>query len=97
MLAFAGARAYARDRGRGACGISNLPRAWHGKNRDMIVDDIRAAQMRNDRQHILTLLHVLPFLENVSGGLPQSASLERPVLSLVRELSFRRTSLQKGK
>ena len=33
----------------------------HGteKIRDMIVDDIRAAQMRNDKEHILTLLHVL--------------------------------------
>jgi len=29
------------------------------KIRDMIVDDIRAAQTRNDRQHVLTLLHVL--------------------------------------
>jgi hypothetical protein len=33
----------------------------HGteKIRDMIVDDIRAAQARNDKEHILTLLHVL--------------------------------------
>lgn len=33
----------------------------HGteKVRDMIVDDIRASQARNDRQHVLTLLHVL--------------------------------------
>jgi len=33
----------------------------HGteKIRDMIVDDIRASQARNDRQHVLTLLHVL--------------------------------------
>jgi hypothetical protein len=27
--------------------------------RDMIVDDIRAAQARNDKEHVLTLLHVL--------------------------------------
>jgi hypothetical protein len=33
----------------------------HGteKIRDMIVDDIRAAQARNDKEHVLTLLHVL--------------------------------------
>ena len=33
----------------------------HGteKIRDMIVDDIHAAQRRGDRPHILTLLHVL--------------------------------------
>jgi hypothetical protein len=33
----------------------------HGteKIRDMIVHDIRASQTRNDRQHVLTLLHVL--------------------------------------
>ena len=33
----------------------------HGteKIRDMILDDIRASQTRNDRQHVLTLLHVL--------------------------------------
>jgi hypothetical protein len=33
----------------------------HGmeKIRDMIVDDIRAAQQRQDKAHILTLLHVL--------------------------------------
>jgi archaeosine-15-forming tRNA-guanine transglycosylase len=30
-----------------------------GKIRDMIVDDIRAAQARNDKEHVLTLLHVL--------------------------------------
>ncbi len=27
--------------------------------RDMIVDDIRQAQLRGDREHVLTLLHVL--------------------------------------
>jgi hypothetical protein len=33
----------------------------HGmeKVRDMIVDDIRQAQQRQDKEHILTLLHVL--------------------------------------
>jgi hypothetical protein len=33
----------------------------HGTERirDMIVDDIRAAQRRGDRSHVLTLLHVL--------------------------------------
>ena len=33
----------------------------HGseKVRDMIIDDIRKAQLRSDRQHVLTLLHVL--------------------------------------
>ena len=30
-----------------------------GKVRDMIVDDIRRAQLRGDRKHVLTLLHVL--------------------------------------
>ncbi len=30
-----------------------------GKVRDMIVDDIRQAQHRGDREHVLTLLHVL--------------------------------------
>lgn len=29
------------------------------KLRDMIVDDIRQAQTRSDRDHVLTLLHVL--------------------------------------
>ena len=29
------------------------------KVRDMIVDDIRQAQLRGDRKHVLTLLHVL--------------------------------------
>jgi hypothetical protein len=29
------------------------------KIRDMIVEDIRAAQERGDQQHVLTLLHVL--------------------------------------
>ena len=33
----------------------------HGREeiRDMIVDDIRRAQLRSDKEHVLTLLHVL--------------------------------------
>jgi hypothetical protein len=33
----------------------------HGseKVRDMIVDDIRRSQLRDDKEHVLTLLHVL--------------------------------------
>jgi hypothetical protein len=33
----------------------------HGpeKIRDMIIDDVRAAQARGDREHVRTLLHVL--------------------------------------
>jgi len=45
----------------------------HGteKIRDMIVDDIRASQARNDRQHVLTLLHVLHhFLRTHSEARP---------------------------
>jgi hypothetical protein len=38
-----------------------LSKGEHGmeKIRDMIVDDIRQAQQRQDKAHILTLLHVL--------------------------------------
>jgi Rad3-related DNA helicase len=38
-----------------------LSKQEHGmeKIRDMIVDDIRLAQQRQDKAHILTLLHVL--------------------------------------
>ena len=38
-----------------------LSKEEHGmeKIRDMIVDDIRLAQQRQDKPHILTLLHVL--------------------------------------
>ena len=38
-----------------------LSKQEHGmeKIRDMIVDDIRLAQQRRDKAHILTLLHVL--------------------------------------
>jgi hypothetical protein len=46
----------------------------HGeeKIRDMIVDDIRASQARNDRQHVLSLLHVLHhFLRTHPEARPQ--------------------------
>ncbi len=46
----------------------------HGeeKIRNMIVDDIRASQARNDRQHILSLLHVLHhFLRTNPEASPQ--------------------------
>lgn len=46
----------------------------HGeeKIRDMIVDDIRAGQARNDRQHVLSLLHVLHhFLRTHPEARPQ--------------------------
>jgi hypothetical protein len=38
-----------------------LARQEHGmmKIRDMIVDDVRRAQQRGDKQHVQTLLHVL--------------------------------------
>jgi predicted nucleotidyltransferase len=41
--------------------VGYLTRQEHGaeKIRDMIVDDIRASQARNDKEHVLTLLHVL--------------------------------------
>src|SRR5205085_6799535 len=45
----------------------------HGpeKIRDMIVDDIRAAQQRGDQQHVLTLLHVLHhFLRSYPAACP---------------------------
>lgn len=46
----------------------------HGeeKIRDMIVDDIRASQARNDRQRVLALLHVLHhFLKAHPAARPQ--------------------------
>ena len=46
----------------------------HGwkKIRDMIVDDIRASQARNDKKHVLTLLHVLHhFLKTHPQARPQ--------------------------
>jgi hypothetical protein len=50
----------------------------HGteKIRDMIVDDIRAGQACDDKEHVLTLLHVLHhFLRNASRGPARTASL----------------------
>jgi aryl-alcohol dehydrogenase-like predicted oxidoreductase len=42
-----------------------------GSVRDMIVDDIRSAQRRGDREHILTLLHVLHhFLKSHPEAMP---------------------------
>jgi hypothetical protein len=39
--------------------------------RDMIVDDVRAAQARGDREHVGTLLHVLHhFLKPLPQALP---------------------------
>jgi hypothetical protein len=41
------------------------------KIRDMIVDDVRAAQTRGDREHVQTLLHVLHhFLKAHPEALP---------------------------
>jgi hypothetical protein len=45
----------------------------HGieKIRDMVVDDIRDAQQRQDKPHVLTLLHVLhPFLTSHPEACP---------------------------
>jgi hypothetical protein len=42
-----------------------------GTVRDMIVDNIRSAQRRGDREHILTLLHVLHhFLKSHPEAMP---------------------------
>ena len=42
-----------------------------GTVRDMIVDDIRGAQRRGDREHVLTLLHVLHhFLKSHPEAVP---------------------------
>ena len=51
----------------------------HGteKIRDMIVDDIRAAQARDDKEHVLTPSpRASSFSENTSRGLARTASLE---------------------
>jgi hypothetical protein len=51
----------------------------HGaeKVRDMIVDGIRASQTRNDKEHVVTLLHVLHhFLKNAPPSSASPASLE---------------------
>jgi hypothetical protein len=54
-----------------------LSNQQHGseKIRDMIVDDIRQAQQRRDKPHILTLLHVLHhFLKSH----PEACPLQHP-------------------
>ncbi len=57
-----------------ACALAEyLLKQEHGpeKIRDMIVDDVRAAQARGDRQHVQTLLHVLHhFLKAHPEALP---------------------------
>jgi hypothetical protein len=57
-----------------ACALAEYLLAQeHGleKIRDMIVDDIRTAQARGDRQHVQTLLHVLHhFLKAHPEALP---------------------------
>jgi hypothetical protein len=57
-----------------ACALAEyLLNQEHGpeKIRDMIVDDVRAAQARGDREHVRTLLHVLHhFLKAHPQALP---------------------------
>ena len=57
-----------------ACALADyLLHKEHGseKIRDMIVDDVRAAQQRGDREHVRTLLHVLHhFLRAHPDALP---------------------------
>jgi hypothetical protein len=57
-----------------ACALAEyLLNQEHGPERirDMIVDDVRAAQARGDRQHVQTLLHVLHhFLKAHPQALP---------------------------
>jgi hypothetical protein len=57
-----------------ACALAEyLLNQEHGpeKIRDMIVDDVRAAQSRGDREHVQTLLHVLHhFLKAHPEALP---------------------------
>jgi len=43
--------------------------------RDMIVDDIRASQTRNDKEHVVTLLHVLHHFLRTH---PQARPLQHP-------------------
>jgi hypothetical protein len=53
----------------------------HGldKIRDMIVDDIRLAQQRQDKPHVLTLLHVLHhFLRSYPEACPAQHPWSRP-------------------
>jgi hypothetical protein len=57
-----------------ACALAEyLLNQEHGPERirDMIVDDVRAAQVRGDREHVRTLLHVLHhFLKSHPEALP---------------------------
>jgi hypothetical protein len=57
-----------------ACALAEyLLNQEHGHEdiRDMIVDDVRAAQARGDREHVRTLLHVLHhFLKAHPEALP---------------------------
>ena len=57
-----------------ACALAQyLLNQEHGPERirDMIVDDVRAAQARGDREHVRTLLHVLHhFLKAHPEALP---------------------------
>ena len=57
-----------------ACALAqSLLKQEHGAERvrDMIVDDVRAAQARGDREHVRTLLHVLHhFLKSHPEALP---------------------------
>ena len=55
----------------------------HGSEKimDMIFDDIRQAQLRGDKEHVVTLLHVLHhFLKTSPRGQTISASLEQAFL-----------------
>lgn len=56
---------------------SYLLQKEHGaeKVRDMIVDDIREAQDRGSREHVLTLLHVLHHFLRMH---PEATPLEHP-------------------
>jgi hypothetical protein len=57
-----------------ACALAEyLLNQEHGpeKIRDMIIDDVRAAQARGDREHVRTLLHVLHhFLKTRPEAIP---------------------------
>jgi Rad3-related DNA helicase len=61
-----------------------LSKQEHGmeKIRDMIVDDIRQAQQRQDKAHVLTLLHVLYHFLKSHPELSSSASMEQPLLGI---------------
>jgi hypothetical protein len=65
-----------------ACALAQyLLNQEHGpeKVRDMIVDDVRAAQARGDREHVRTLLHVLhQFLKAHPQALPPQRGRTTP-------------------